>query len=142
MSKFRLDELESSILPWSIIVDVQPKLREFTFRFWGTKRTTLIGVEMTGKSVSEIQDTNMREGNIKEYLEVQKLKKPLLFNTPVTTKSGIELTFQSIRLPLTDDGIDVSHIYSAINYEQVSAPHYNYFGTNPAPGNSGLNHFF
>ena len=73
----------------------------------------------------------MREGNIKEYLEVQRLKKPLLCQTPVTKKSGIEVTFQSIRLPLTDDMESVSHIYSAVNYQQISAAHYEYFGTTP-----------
>ena len=73
----------------------------------------------------------MREGNIKEYLEVHKLKKPLLCNSPVTTKAGSEVTFQSIRLPLTNGGIDVTHIYSAINYELISAAHYEYLGTKP-----------
>ncbi len=140
LSKFRLDELESRILPWSIIVDVEPNAGDFLYRFWGSQRTTLIGVEMTGKRVSDIPDANMRKGNLQEYLEVQKLKKPLLCNTPVTTKPGIEVTFQSIRLPLTNDGVNVTHIYSAINYEQISAAHYRYYGTNPEDGLSRLNH--
>ena len=131
LSKFRLDELESRILPWSIIVDVEPNAGDFLYRFWGSQRTTLIGIDMTGKMVSEIPDAYMREGNIKEYLEVHKLKKPLLCNTPVTTKPGIEVTFHSIRLPLTDDEINVSHIYSAIDYEKISAAHYEYYGTSP-----------
>lgn len=135
LSDFRLDDLGARILPWSIIVDVQPNADDFLYRFWGSKRTTLIGVEMTGKFASEITDPFMREGNIKEYLEVQKLKKPLLCNTPVTRKSGVEMTIQSIRLPLTNDGIDVTHIYSAINYNQISPAHYKYFGTSPLDTN-------
>ena len=135
LSDFRLDELESRILPWSIIVDVKPNPLEFIYRFWGSQRTALIGAEMTGKKLSEIPNAFMREGNIKEYLEVHKLKKPLLCNTPVTTKPGSEVMFQSIRLPLTDDENDVSHIYSAINYKQISAAHYEYYGTNPKAAN-------
>ena len=131
MSNFRLDELEGLILPWSIIVDVEPNTGDFLYRFWGTKRTTLIGVDMTGKRASDIPNAYMREGNIKEYLEVHKLKKPLLCNASVTTKTGIAVTFQSIRLPLTNGGIDVTHIYSAINYELISAAHYEYLGTKP-----------
>ena len=131
LSKFRLDDLDSRILPWSIIVDVEPNARNFIYRFWGSQRTNLIGVEMTGKKVSEIPDASMREGNLQEYLEVQKLKKPLLCNTPVTTKAGSQVTFQSIRLPLTNDEVDVTHIFSAINYIQISAAHYDYYGTSP-----------
>ena len=135
LSKFRLDELESRILPWPIIVDVEPSTRDFLYRFWGSQRTTLIGIEMTGKRVSDIPDAHMREGNLQEYLEVQKLKKPLLCITPVTTKPGIEVMFQSIRLPLTNDGIDATHIYSAVNYEQISAAHYEYYGTSRKAAN-------
>ena len=131
MSKFRLDELESLILPWSIIVDVEPNPGDFLYRFWGANRTTLIGVDMTGKRASDIPNAYMREGNFKEYLEVHKLKKPLLCNASVRTKAGSEVTFQSIRLPLTDDEINVTHIYSAVNYELISAAHYEYLGTKP-----------
>lgn len=136
LSKFHLDELEAKIIPWSIIADIQPNPFELIYRFWGSKRTTLIGHEMTGKKVSEIPNSYMREGNFKEYQEVYKFKKPMLCNTPVTNKIGIEVTFQSIRLPLSNDGGDFSHIYSAMNYEQISASHYDYFGTNPNPPNT------
>ena len=78
----------------------------------------------------------MREGNFKEYHEVYELKKPLLCNTPVTNKIGIEVTFQSIRLPLSNERGDYSHIFSAMNYEQISASHFDYFGTNPKPYNT------
>ena len=131
LSNFRLDELESKILPWSIIVDIQLNPLEFIFRFWGSQRTLLIGTEMTGKKVSDIPDDHMREGNTKEYLDIQRLKKPLLCNTPITRKSGVWLTFQSIRLPLTDDLKNLSHIFSAVNYEQISAAHYQFYGTQP-----------
>jgi len=131
MSNFRLDELESLILPWSIIVDVEPNAGDFLYTFWSSQWTTLTGVEMTLKMVSDLPDAYMREGYIKDYLKVHKLKKPLLCNSPVTTKIGSEVTFQSIHLPLTDDEINVTHIYSAINYELISAAHYEYLGTKP-----------
>ena len=39
--------------------------------------------------------------------------------------------FQSIRLPLTDDSKEISHIYSAVNYDHISMAHYEYYGTKP-----------
>jgi hypothetical protein len=136
MSNFHLDDLEAKILPWSVIVDIQPNPFELTYRFWGTKRTALIDKDMTGKKVSDIPSSYMREGNFKEYHEVYELKKPLLCNTPVANKIGIEVMFQSIRLPLSNERGDYSHIFSAMNYEQFSASHFDYFGTNPKPYNT------
>ena len=127
---FRLDDLEPPILPWSILVDVKTSPLDITYRFWGTERTKLIGKEMTGKSMLDIPTSYMRDSNIREYTEVVNLQKPLLCQTPVVTSSGRQVTFQSIRLPLRDhqDG-RIAHIYSAMNYEQITEASYEYFGT-------------
>jgi len=130
-SDFRLDELPFPILPWSIVVDVETNSTEFLFRFWGTMRTNLIGKDMTGETSSSIQNSFMREGNIKEYLEICNQKKPMLFDTPVVKESGLRATFQSIRLPLSDDGKSVSKIFSALNYQLVSEAHFEFYGTEP-----------
>jgi len=126
---FRLEDLPPKILPWSIVVDVEPGAVEFRFRFWGTKRTSLIGVELTGALTSAIPHAEMREGNVREYQEVFRIGKPMLFDTPIVKGSGINTAFQSLRLPLTDDGESISKIYSALNYEKVLAEHYKFFGT-------------
>ncbi len=86
---------------------------------------------MTGKTSSSIPNSFMREGNIKEYVEICNQKKAMLFDTPVVKKSGLRATFQSIRLPLSDDGKSVSKIFSALNYRMVSEAHYEIYGTGP-----------
>ncbi len=135
-SDFRLDELPFPILPWSIVVDVEANSTEFLYRFWGTQRTKLIGKDMTGETSSSIPNSFMREGNIKEYLEVCNQKKPMLFDTPVVKESGLRATFQSIRLPLSDDGKSVSKIFSALNYQLVSEAHYEFYDTGPRKAGS------
>jgi hypothetical protein len=127
---FRLDELEPRILPWSILVDVKTAPLDFTYRFWGTERSKLIGMELTGKSTADIPTSFMRESNIREYNEVITLQKPLLCQTPVVTSSGRQVTFQSIRLPICDgQNNTVTHIYSAMNYKQITEASYEYYGT-------------
>ena len=127
---FRLDDLEPRILPWSILMDVKIAPLVLTYRFWGTERTKLIGMEMTGKSTADIPTTFMRESNIREYNEVVTLQKPLLCQTPVVTSSGRQVTFQSIRLPICDgQNNTVTHIYSAMNYKQITEASYEYYGT-------------
>ncbi len=129
--KFELMRLDSRLLPWTVLVDVEDDPPDFFYRFWGTERANLIGMEMTRKRLSQIPGAYMREANRREYSSICKGKVPVLCDTPVTTASGRHAVFQSVRLPLSDGGDRVGHILSAVNYEQISNPHYEYFGTPP-----------
>ena len=101
--RFDLGEIDVAVLPWSIVVDVEQDPADLFYRFWGTERTHLIGVEMTNKKASEIPNAHMRDANFKEYRDVIARKSPLLCATPVVTSSGLRAVFQSIRLPISDD---------------------------------------
>jgi hypothetical protein len=126
---FKLENIETRLIPWTVVVDVLPGANDFRYRFWGTARANLIGVEMAGKNASDIPDQHMRESNIQEYKSVCELKKPELCQTPVTTTTGRRVVFQSIRLPFIDNTGTVSNIISSMNFEQISAEHYKYYGT-------------
>lgn len=128
---FSLENVPHAILPWSIIVDVSEDRSDFRFRFWGTERTNLIGKEMSGKFLSDIEDETMREGNRAEYDVVCARAKPLICNTPIVVSSGVTTYRVSIRLPLSSDGTTVSHIYSTIDPDTVTEEHYQLYGTRP-----------
>ena len=68
---------------------------------------------------------------IEEYVEVCAQKKPMLFATPVVKENGVSATFESIRLPLSDDGGSVSKIFSALNHNVLALHHYKIFDTDP-----------
>lgn len=126
---FFIDALPPPIIPWSVLIDVDPSGQTYIYRFWGTQRVRLIGAEMTGKSVADIGDRTMREGNVAEYDRIARERKPMLFETPVTTKSGSILSFESIRLPLRDADDGLTRIYSAMNHLAVTRRHYEHYGT-------------
>lgn len=128
---FHLELLPTAFLPWSIIVDVIAAPKDFRYRFWGTERANLIGAEMTGLYLSDIQDDDMREGNLREYEAILASASPILCQTPVVTSSGRLVSIVSIRLPLSTDGLTVSHIYSTVDPQSICAKHYEYFGTEP-----------
>lgn len=130
-SKFHLDLVPSALLPWSVMVDVIPAPKDFRFRFWGTERANLIGAEMTWLYLTDIKDDEMREGNRLEYEEIVARAKPVLCLTPVVTTSGRSISILSIRLPLSIDGTTVSHVYSAVDPQSITAKHYEHFGTEP-----------
>lgn len=134
VSDFKLDELPIKVLPWTIVADVITEDSEthYKFRFWGTQRASLIGYDMTGKFLSEIESKDMREGNILEYDHILKHKKPILCPTPIVTSSGRPIAMNSIRLPLSDDGERVTRVISALDPESVTSEHYAHFGTDPS----------
>ena len=135
-SGFSLEFVPPKLLPWSVLVDVEIDPLDFRFRFWGTERTNLIGAEMTGKLISDIAHESMREGNRKEYQNVYRHGQAVLCRTPIVMRSGLESVRTSIRLPLSDNGVEVSRIFSAIDPDTIDEKHYEYFGTTPRRGTS------
>lgn len=124
---FHLDDIDPRLIPWSVVVDVVGN--DLFYRFWGSERAKLIGLELTHKFASQIPHDEMREANIAEYMRTVTEKGPLLFNTLIAKRSGIIARFQSIRLPISDDGVSVTKVFSAINYEQITDTHYDIMGT-------------
>jgi hypothetical protein len=135
-SGFSLEFVPPKLLPWSVLVDVETDPLDFRFRFWGTERSNLIGAEMTGKLVSDIAQESMREGNREEYANVYRHGKAVLCRTPIVMRSGLESSRLSIRLPLSNDGTEVSRIFSAIDPDTINEEHYEYYGTTPKRGYS------
>ncbi len=131
---FSLEMVPSKLLPWSVLVDVEDDPLDFRFRFWGTERTNLIGAEMSGKLLSGIAEKTMREGNRYEYEDVVKRGKAVLCNTPIVTRTGINSSRPSIRLPFSNDGRRVSRVFSAVDPASINDDHYTYYGTVPKRG--------
>jgi len=107
---------------------------DFLFRFWGTERTNLIGAEMTGKRLSNIADETMREGNRDEYENVVRQRAAVLCHTPIVTRTGLNASRLSIRLPFSKDGTTVSRIFSAVDPDSINEDHYAFYGTSPKRG--------
>lgn len=128
---FSLESMPLKILPWSVVVDVLEEQGEYRFRFFGTERVQLIGVELTGKLLTQIPDEYMREGNRVEYNHVCEYGEPVLCRTPFTTLSGLSSVRLSVRLPMIDKNGKVSMIYSAMDPESLTDTDYQFFGTEP-----------
>lgn len=133
-SGFSLEFVAPKLLPWSVLVDVEKDPLDFRFRFWGTERANLIGKEMTGKLISDIAQETMREGNREEYEDVYRRGKAVLCHTPIVMHSGREAYRVSIRLPFSNDGEEVSRIFSAVDPDTIHEEDYAYHGTSPKRG--------
>ncbi len=129
LAEYRLEDLPAPMLPWSVLIDVGHGKLEFSYRFWGSERCALIGLELTGKTIADIPDATMREGNAREYEVICRLKVPMLCKTPIRTAKGHSAEFETMRLPISNDGENVTQIFSALNYMELGRQHYDVFGT-------------
>ena len=134
IKQFYIDQVPTSLLPWSVMAEIVDNdgARDYLFRFWGTERVTLIGAEMTGRLLSEIEDKSMREGNLAEYEDVCARGTPLLCTTPVTVSLGRPMSIVSLRLPIADAAGNIARIFSTTDPSTISAMHYDHFGTHPS----------
>ncbi len=137
-ANFHLDKLPFSLLPWVVVVDVETDPPDYLYRYWGTSRANLIGRDMTGFRASEIANAFIRSCNIQEYETVCQEKAALLCVTPTVKESGLQATFQSIRLPLSDDGTHVTKIISAMNHTAITRDHHQIYGTENRPVLGGV----
>lgn len=115
-SEFNLLDLSNNVIPLTIIVDVVPEPLDFIYRFWGTANTTSQGYDCTGKSVRENKIFSEKVFN--ECRQICEERQPLVFHTIATKPTGLVREYTRIRLPLSEDSINVSQIVSVLQLDQ------------------------
>lgn len=121
----------SRVIPWMAVVDVKRNPYDFIYRFWGTARTTLQGRDFTGQSVRNFGQPDIANKAWAEYVLVSEKKVPIHITTKgVAAASGEAVIYDFIRLPFSDDGVDVHQIIGGGVYEdhQIKALT-NFYGT-------------
>ena len=113
---FRLLDLSSRAIPFVIVMDVIREPLDFHYRFWGTGNTTYIGYDMTGKSVR--QNKLFSEKVFNEARRIVEEKKPLVHHSKVIRGDGLFREYTRLRVPLTADGENVTHIVSAVDIKE------------------------
>ncbi len=118
---FDLSALDPRSLPHVVVVDVIQDPLDFVIRFWGTAHVARKGVEKTGKSVND-WPVIRKNAAFDEYRWVATEKKPLA-SRDIVDLQGVsgKLPFEQtlIRLPLSSDGENVTHIVSLAVWEKA-----------------------
>ena len=118
--EFDLLAIGASSVPRAVVVDVVREPLNFIVRFWGTAHVSRKGVDKTGKSVVS---PPVFRGNtpFDEYDWVIREKRPYLaIGTVHLDEFGrpTDLTQQTLRLPLSDDGAEVHHVVSLASWKK------------------------
>ena len=98
------------VLPRISIVEVVQDDRRYVYRLVGTGDVEVRGNDPTGKSVLEGFFGPSAEDALACYDRVVATRAPLLDATPFTAPSGKFVEEETLFLPLSEDGINVSKI--------------------------------
>lgn len=119
--EFDLLALDTDSISRIVVADVQRNPLDFVVRFWGTGHVRKKGVDKTGESIN--QPPNIRKDRAHaEYRWVIENKAPLASRDIVDLQHvGHRAPFHQslLRLPLSDDGIDVHNVISLAVWERV-----------------------
>lgn len=95
------------------VVDVVGGEVEFLYRFWGTRHVAMHDQEMTRRSIHDMRPTSVRDTVLAQYRIVRDCGEPRLFVATYRSKlTSIVAREFSLRLPFSDDGESISHIFA------------------------------
>lgn len=113
-------------LGWLCMLDVLPDFADFRYRLIGTKVTRYFRAESTGKTIGEAFGP-FGPGTVKGVLAIHRKvardRVPLRVHGDAGWLGAAHQNFESLHLPLSDDGVTCNIILSAFlfDYERVMA---------------------
>ena len=104
------------LLPTTMVVDIRTPLSESVFRYWGSKLTEIHGVEMTSRCPYDLSPPDLGRQLLADHREIIEKKIPLARHYSFLSSAGYIHSHSLIRLPLSDDGVNVNHIIVVVDY--------------------------
>lgn len=106
-------EIPLHIISCCGVVDVVEDDREFVYRFWGTRHVSMHDQELTNRSIHEMRPPSVRDTIVNQYRIVRDAGLPRLFTSTYRSRISPWAAQEfSLRLPFSDDGAKVSHIFA------------------------------
>jgi len=111
-SDIELLDLPTSVIPNCIVLDLGADLQASRYRFYGSAVGDVHGMELSNRTISDVKPAAFREHILFQYQTVVEVREPRLFATLITVRSGARRQHYILRMPLSDDGDDVTNIFS------------------------------
>lgn len=108
--------LPSRVLPYVAVCDVADD-EEFVYRYWGRGHTGYHRADYSKKRISDITPSWVRDFLHHQYMRVVESRRPLLFETRYDFH---EMPVLTIRMPLSDDGENVTGVLSVSDKTNVA----------------------
>lgn len=114
-SEIDLSEMPAEYIPYIVVCDVVSG-GEYRFRYWGRGHVDYYGVEYTGQFLSELEPPWAQEHLRVQYDRVVETARPLAYTIEYEDFSQ---PVYSYRAPLSDDGKNVTGIFSVVDRKTV-----------------------
>jgi hypothetical protein len=116
-ANFKLHDLPPRVLPFVLVLDVAGEPPEFTYRYWGSGHTQYHRRDYTGKKLSDMADEWSSALLTRQYLTVMDARRPLVF---LNTYEGVDNPLRSLRMPMSDDGQNVTHMFAYVGRRGIT----------------------
>ncbi|NQV99084.1 MAG: PAS domain-containing protein [Rhodospirillales bacterium] len=107
--EFDLMKVPATLIRTSHVVDIENDADDFIFRFWGTGSAEIHNQELTGRYLSEMRPLELGRLAIANIKQLIAARQPIAVTTTLMSRSQPEKFQVILRLPLSDDGIRVTH---------------------------------
>jgi hypothetical protein len=115
-------EMPPQLLPGISLVDVVPDDRRYVYRLMGTAEVQVRGFDPTGKSVLEGFLAPDVADALGCYDKVVTMRAPLVDPVPFEAADGRYVSEETIFLPLSEDGVNVSKIMVFCACREIDNP--------------------
>lgn len=117
--EFRLDEQAPEIIPYMAVVDFRGPPLDFHYRFFGSKMVENAGQDLTGKTYYADGVTGYGFVNAEVFPKMIEARRPVFTRTRWISVRGVEKITISTRLPLSEDGRDITGGVTVNHYRSV-----------------------
>lgn len=103
-SQIEIDRL-GVITNYFFVVETVPRNDDYRFTYWGSRMTTLIGFDLTGKCLSDVDEPEVRASVHRTYDRVVETERPLFMRALYAWPGRKYVPIQRLLIPLAgDDG--------------------------------------
>jgi len=115
--EFDLMKIPAKKIPFTIITDIINKEEGLMkYRFVGTDFYRVHGIELTGKNPLDVPPEELGKKLNQELLDIVREQKPTYSIHHLREIRRLHILQHVLRLPLSDDGKEVTHILSVVDY--------------------------
>jgi hypothetical protein len=108
------------VLPSTFVIDVLDAGQDFRFRFAGDRIIQFMGQRFAGKLLSELSGSPFFDNMRAMYAGCVAARAPIASGVRQATYPGKEfLELEAMVLPVSDDGVTVSHLFGAFESWQL-----------------------
>ncbi len=116
---FNIIDLPRVVRGGMVVLDHDPAKNDYRVRFWGVDLWDIYGIDLTGAWVSEVEHFGVMTNFLKygtELIKTKAVQKVVLKAVEAAGGSGF---YPVLRLPISDDGVNVTKIITARNAKRL-----------------------